>query len=1132
MAEHKPPPDQSQRELALNVQTSFVVRAPAGSGKTTLLVSRYLRLLSMVQQPEEILAITFTRKAAAEMRARVVQQLRSGDDEFSIAAQLADTNHQWNLLENPNRLKIQTIDSFNSTLANSFPIQSRQSPDIQVSESSQELYSLAVQRFFNHLYVQSNKLSVAKTQTEIIADLLALLGNDFSYANRLIAKMLSKRDQWLQHTAHILRKVLAEETIENEVVSRLFQFGISQLNKRTTQLFLGALSASRQKELGELIQFSRHSLNEAFDSNSNPGLPGGLPNTPAQWRDLGELLTTKKGLIRKTVSKAQGFPAANGPNGDQNRILKARMIGFLQTCSAEMPGLKNMRVLPDTTLPMEEARNLFTLCAGLSLCALDLQAVFAEEGMMDYTQMSIAAMQALGDSDNVTDIALTLDYRINHLLIDEYQDTSWFQNKLILRLTREWQQDQGRTFFAVGDPMQSIYRFRDAEVALFLRSTEMQFGDVSPQAVTLTANFRSSPKLVHWFNTVFEKSFGDSSDSNLGRVPYQSSVSARPDLAIIQGTGVTLDIFTGKHAKINEAKSIARQISTVQLAHPKAHIAVLVRSRTHIDNLVRELDANSIPWQGTDIDSLKKEPTVMDMLSIVRMLWQSESLIPCLAFLRSPLMGLQLADLLKISQHLHRQAVLGINAIVALLDVLPKIHTLDLSSQANTALARAETCLGDAYMKVGRVFPRQIAEQLWIRLGGFEVYNSERERKANIKLLNLIENQAQTGSLYALSIPDLELKVEALYLENTPQEGAVQLMTIHKSKGLQFDHVFLPALTSTTRPRDKELLRWRPDGDALLMASSLNVTPGSLYAWLDCEDADREANETRRLLYVASTRACLSLHLSGCLEPDKSPANSSLLATIWDSVQDDANWYDTENAIQSDDKPNKPKAVEYQRLPKPYRWFMPEATSTDLFMGSRAGNFNKEINAENSSVQDSPEIAFGLLVHEILYELSLNLPTDNQQFVNDSASVWRTRLKRRTRHLAMPDTDLDQLTTRIQKQVRGFLEDPDGQWVLSPDHLESHSEAPFTGFYKELLVNVVIDRTFLDETGTRWIIDYKSSSKPESLTTEVFINQQLAWHRPQMEKYLTLLSAWKPGPYKAAIYFTALSQLQVIKVKP
>ena len=122
-------PDIEARERALDPGASFIVQAPAGSGKTELLTQRYLRLLSTVESPEQILAITFTRKAAAEMRSRVLQALadaagpppdsahKRSSWELARTARAADEQRQWRLAEHPARLRIQTIDALNASLA-------------------------------------------------------------------------------------------------------------------------------------------------------------------------------------------------------------------------------------------------------------------------------------------------------------------------------------------------------------------------------------------------------------------------------------------------------------------------------------------------------------------------------------------------------------------------------------------------------------------------------------------------------------------------------------------------------------------------------------------------------------------------------------------------------------------------------------------------------------------------------------------------------------------------------------------------------------------------------------------------------------------------------------------------------
>ena len=1149
----KTAPDQQQRDIALNPQGSFVVRAPAGSGKTSLLVSRYLTLLSTVNQPEEILAITFTRKAAAEMRSRISSSLSHGQDRLSQKARSANQAKKWNILENPNRLKIQTIDSFNATLASSLPLQSELSPNLQLSDDSEFLYQEAVERLFRHINKPLN--SGKDFQAELLADMLAMLGNDYAKASRLIISMLAKRDQWLEHTALILKEVLSAEDNQNLVVNRVFKQALSSLNQKVISAFLNTLTETQSNELAVLFEYSQASLGTDDitglsiqqgatahpDENPNSRSETTFAESPEIWRKVGELLTTATGSLRKTVNKNQGFPAGAG----KNKEMKERMLSFLSSLANGHHGLKNLRLIPDANFSALEAQNLFTLCAGLSLAALELQQVFNDEGATDYTQMAIAALQALGDSDHATDLALALDYRINHLLIDEYQDTSWIQNALVLRLTREWQNDQGRSFFAVGDPMQSIYRFRDADVSLFIRSTDMQFGTIQPRAITLSANFRSSPKLVDWFNTVFAYSFGENADPNLGQIPYQSADAARADLLNKTNSAITLDLFSGTNGKVLEAKYIAKNISQLQEKNAQASIAILVRSRAHTKCIVHELDAAKVHWQGTEIDSLQEEPAVMDLLTLVKLLWQPDDIVSSLALLRSPMLGLQLEDLLKLAVFLRSRSAQGKTPLTALLELKDTgcgetLNNLNLSQFAANALARCLPCLSLASQQVGGVLPRQILEQLWIRLGCVDIYVDSRAQKAVSKLLLLIEKQAQSSSLYSLDLRNLEQQLTKLYIENTPVPGAVQLMTIHKAKGLQFDHVFLPALAHRTKSRNRELLRWRLHEGALLMASSLNNASGSLYKWLDTEDAEREQNETRRLLYVATTRACLSLHLSGVLDADSSPVKSSLLGPIWDCVKEDANWHE--------DAPVAPpliqkQSIQYSRLPASYQWQNPTHCDDDLFLGKRSESVDPE---PPHAVQNSAEIILGLVVHEIMCELSKNLPDSTPEgistYISEKRNTWRSMLQSnlvnyphtnaQENSLLDPEisqyVDLDSLLTTIEQQIKGVLRDPDGIWLLSTERHEPFSEKAFTGIYNKNLVNVIIDRTFVDEDNIRWLIDYKSAQIPEHMSKAQFVEQQAHWHLPQLQKYATLLTAWKPHKVRKAIYFTSLPLLKVI----
>ncbi|HMF79543.1 MAG TPA: UvrD-helicase domain-containing protein, partial [Bryobacteraceae bacterium] len=381
--------DEATREEALDPWKSFIVEAPAGSGKTALLTRRFLRLLSVVERPESIVAMTFTRKAAAEMRERIHQALL--DTESGTAVQSAyeqrtrtlarqalerDKAKSWNLLADVGQLQVQTIDSLCATLARQMPVVSEFGGIGTVVEDARELYRLAARRTLRDL-------TEGTEQDKTLFRVLALhFDNDIESLEKQIASMLQKRDQW----------------------------------------------------------------------------------NLDQWDFLGE-----------EGSLASAF------------------------------------------------------CELLNSARLALRAVFRETAAVDFTEVAHAALRALGTPEAPTDLLYSLDYRIEHLLVDEFQDTSRAQYKLLRALTEQWSDGGGHTLFLVGDPMQSIYRFREAEVALFLQCWESeQLGSVRLKPLRLTSNFRSTPELVEW---VREKVSPVMAEDNprLGAVQFRESEAARED---------------------------------------------------------------------------------------------------------------------------------------------------------------------------------------------------------------------------------------------------------------------------------------------------------------------------------------------------------------------------------------------------------------------------------------------------------------------------------------------------------------------------------------------------------------------------------------------------------------------------
>src|SRR6266478_2627688 len=195
--------DSAARERALDTATSFIVQAPAGSGKTELLIQRYLKLLAMVDSPEAIVAITFTRKAAGEMRARVFEALRNAEagippdtDHEKVTQEIAgqvlehDRTLHWNLLRNPAQMRIETIDALCVAITRRMPWLARFGAMPEISEKAGDLHREAARNTLRH--VESGDAALAY--------LLLHLDNNFMDARRLIVNMLEKRDQWLRHT--------------------------------------------------------------------------------------------------------------------------------------------------------------------------------------------------------------------------------------------------------------------------------------------------------------------------------------------------------------------------------------------------------------------------------------------------------------------------------------------------------------------------------------------------------------------------------------------------------------------------------------------------------------------------------------------------------------------------------------------------------------------------------------------------------------------------------------------------------------------------------------------------------------------------------------------------------------------
>ncbi|TJZ62600.1 UvrD-helicase domain-containing protein, partial [Chitiniphilus eburneus] len=577
------PSDLAARQAALDPARSFLVQAPAGSGKTELLTDRILALLPTVARPEEIVAITFTRKAAAEMHARVMQKLlaaRGPEPEqanrrqswrLARAALERDAELGWHLLDHPGRLAIQTIDSFCASLVRRMPYLSQLGGMPATVDDARPHYALAARET---LALAGNAQFGAA-----VTALLAHLDVNLAKTEELLAGMLASRDQWLG-LLHGADRATLEANLATVVGDEL-------------RALAAAMPLGWQHELPPLARTAAQCLEADAPGLLTPLLEwdGPLPATPdalPQWRALAALLLTATGGLRKQLNKNIGFPAQCA-----HKAPMAEWLGRHLPDAEWIARLAEVAELPPVRYSDAQWRILEALLTTLRLAAAQLTMVFAAAGEVDFTEIALRAIDALGAADDPSELLLRLDARIRHLLIDEFQDTSQPQIELLARLTSGWgQQDasggDGRTLFLVGDPMQSIYRFRKAEVGLFLAARDRGIGEIAPDFLALQDNFRSQAGVVDWVNHTFIRLFPERDDGERSAIAYAASTAFN---AALDGPAVVFHPAWRSEgaAPAEREEDIVLRLVRQARADGERSIAVLVRARGHAHAIARRL---------------------------------------------------------------------------------------------------------------------------------------------------------------------------------------------------------------------------------------------------------------------------------------------------------------------------------------------------------------------------------------------------------------------------------------------------------------------------------------------------------------------------------------------------------------
>jgi len=1202
-------PDQAQRNIAIDPRRSILVQAPAGSGKTDLLTRRFLRLLAEVDDPRQIVAITFTKAAAAEMRHRILKELEEAAERTSAnssALQLVDEGSMealaaralqhsqtlnWRLIELSSQLRISTIDSFCRDLAIQQPIHSGIGNNLQINERPAEFYAVAARATLEKLGdSRYPELSTA------IRDLLLWRDNSWKELEELLVGMLGQRDRWmlefvLRHEQDwdLLRERLERPMAKavQEVLGSLEQLMTADDRAEAHELAQFACvhgAGDKYGGLAELAEFpsGSHSDNEALEAARGAYLC------------LANLLLTKDGGIRQKIDSRLGFPR-------EHLDEKLRMEDLLGRL-AEVPGLEDalarVRDLPPARYTMEDWQIIRAIFMVLLHAAAELKTVFAEAGAVDFIEVAQIARGVLRGEDNLpSDAAQAVADDIHHLLIDEFQDTSRRQHEFVTALLEAWSDPADRTVFIVGDPMQSIYFFRDAEAELFSRvrnfGFELKDGESFPlDPVALKANFRTEPALVSELNEAFSRVFDVADGSGIefaAAVPAralagtsekrlglhfkftpqpQTGNSADPD-SMRKKKETTLQRESIREAQIEEIVSLIRhnlpRVQSARIAGGKWRIAVLGRARTALAPIALALREAGIPFRAVELEGLSDRAEILDAVALTRAVFNPEDRVAWLGVLRAPWCGLSLAEL---------HTIAGTDEDARSVAPIPQLleERLDLiSPEARKAAERvlsACASIPQLRLKFPTASAGTLIQQIWCALGGNACVDDVGRANLDLywKLLDKLPNGEQD-----LVGPSLDAALADFCAMPDPAgsgEYGVQLMTIHKSKGLEFEVVIVPELQAQGGRGSVELLSWlerglsEPDEDGSLTEFLIapvqykGADPGAAKRWVERARRDRETQEMRRILYVAATRAREELHLfaqpaykveangtNRLLEP----ANS-LLATAWPALEDDIRTrFDTWNSAPQPATsvtpelilesiaaghdnllfmPSPAKPTMIRRLPpdfEPAGKTVPAAKTAGIIGLSETESYVRHEGGLLSR-------ALGNAVHKFLEQMSTLRLTLDWDSVRASLSEIRPRISAMIRASGIASAQAEVICAEAHETAIRTSHDLTGQWILSP-HADAEIESGWAGVIDGSLRQVRVDRLFRaglaplqSGDAALWIIDYKTAFT-DAVDNAPAIRALRETFAPQLEMYAALLRSFHRAgtPIRVGLYYPRMS---------
>src|SRR5687767_8637648 len=818
-----PLPDQAARDFASDPAQHVVLEASAGTGKTKVLVDRYVRLIRLGVAPRHILAITFTRKAAAEMRERILEELR---DE-TPAAVLAD-------------IQVATIDAFCFGLLREFPLEAGVDPGFEIADET-EMARFATEaldvtmRIARGVVVRDQNVRLLFTR--IKAPVLA----------EVLAQLLDRRQVALPAVATFVKQKVRVKSPDE--AARAFV-------ERIRAVFEGrdAFLADGPRGMAEFRWVASDAARLAQGADAIP-----VSDVPQLRRRLERYFLTKKLEARKKLpGNAKDHPSAASRKRHQDAFL------------AMAPGIEEATSALDRDVDGLLARGLLTV---LTIAVEQYQKLMDEHAVLDFAGMLDRAVTLLERQEEFARSRLKLQARYHHLLVDEFQDTSRQQWRLVDMLIDAWGEGEGiadgaTSIFIVGDRKQSIYRFRHAEVALLeeaaRRISALRPGRQVRQAIT--RNFRAVAELLAFINALASGLEGDPELADrfvygeTDRFPVDAiNDGARRDGQSVLGLVATDSLQASADAVAAEVERFLKE-ATVRDRHgpPRAarpdDVAILFRARAGHQVYEAALEKRGIRTYVYKGLGFFDAPEVQDLQALLRFLARPESNLRAAEFLRSRFVRLSDAALAALAPDLSA-VIVGPDEPSVALSNLDRVLLDCVRAGARRWIALVDR------VPAGELIDMVMRESVYaVEMSGLRAAQARENVKKVRALVRRVENRGYT------TIGRLARYFETLRAGDESNavieaRGCVSLMTIHAAKGLEFPAVFVVNLHTPGR-----------GGSAGVTVIDRSVDGEPEVAFRSTEgtklEERREVEELRRLLYVAVTRARDALYLAGEVDKD------------------------------------------------------------------------------------------------------------------------------------------------------------------------------------------------------------------------------------------------------------------------